>query len=290
MKRQWSQIADVMYLVSLYQPAGYVIDPALITTIVNYLKPSQEHADQQWVCDSTSSAQIYNFIRPLIQQQPIDILVRPYPLRPVKLLLADMESTVIEQEMLDELAAMLGIHDHVAAITHRAMNGELDFAEALQQRVALFKGQPVQLLHEAAKRISFMAGAEALLAKMKSQGAQCWLVTGGFDFFAEPVARQLGFDRCYANVLGIKDGLITGEVASPILDKVRKREILLQGCAELGVDRADCMAMGDGANDLPMLMECNAGGGFGVAYHAKPVVREAVPHQLNHVDWSVLAT
>ncbi len=161
-----------------------------------------------------------------LKDQPIDFIVQLAATRRKKLLIADMESTIIEQEMLDELADKIGRRDEVASITHRAMNGEIDFIGALRARVALLKGQPVSVLDDAAKRITYMSGAEDLLKQMKKTGATCWLVSGGFTCFAEPVAKQLGFDKVFANTLVLKDGVLTGEVAEPILDKESKKDLL----------------------------------------------------------------
>ena len=158
------------------------------------------------------------------QNQPIDILVQIAACRRKKLLVADMESTIIEQEMLDELASDLGFGEETADITRRAMNNELDFATALYERVALLKGQPTSILDHAAKRITFMPGAEKLLSVMKAHGATCWLITGGFAYFADPVAKKLGFDRCYSNNLLVRDGKLTGEVAQPLLDRNSKKK------------------------------------------------------------------
>jgi phosphoserine phosphatase len=224
-----------------------------------------------------------------IGEQPIDVLVQPGATRRKKLLLADMESTIIEQEMLDELAGIIGQRDKVAAITRRAMNGELDFAAALRERVALLKGQPSSILDDVAKRITFMPGAEYLIAAMKAAGASCRLVSGGFTCFAQPIAARLGFDKVFANELVVRGGVITGEVVEPVLDKNAKKALLEQSCAELGFPLGASLAVGDGANDIPMLEACNAGGGLGVAYHAKPKVREAVANQLNHADLKALA-
>jgi phosphoserine phosphatase len=223
-----------------------------------------------------------------IADQPIDVLVQPVHSRRKKLLLADMESTIIEQEMLDELADMIGQRATVAAITRRAMNGELDFAAALRERVALLKGQPERLLIDAAKKITLMSGAAALVQAMKAQGAQCWLVSGGFTCFAAEVAQKLGFDRFFANELLVREGKIVGTVTEPILDRNTKKARLMRACFELKITPADCLAVGDGANDIPMLEACNKGGGLGVAFQAKPKVRDAVPNQINHGDLSAL--
>jgi phosphoserine phosphatase len=265
-------------------------DPALLSDalcqrIIAQLQPKAVLSPTHFVCATNDAGALYAAVRALLNGLPIDVLVLPQPLPSVRLVVADMESTMIEQEMLDELAALLGIHDQVAAITRRAMNGELDFTAALQERVALLRGQPASLLDQAAQRMTLMPGADVLLSTLKGKGAACWLVSGGFTVFAEPVARRLGFDRCFANELVIEQGVITGTVREPILDKDAKLRILQQGCTELGIDRAQTMALGDGANDIPMLQAA----GLGIAYHAKPIVRQAVPHQLNHGNWQVLA-
>ncbi|HEU0117173.1 MAG TPA: phosphoserine phosphatase SerB, partial [Alphaproteobacteria bacterium] len=162
-----------------------------------------------------SPVEVYKIAPTHIGDQPYDVIVQTAATRAKKVLVADMESTVIEQEMLDELAEMIGVGEKVALITRRAMNGEFDFVSALRERVALLKGKPQSLLDEAAKRITFMPGAAELVSTMKKQGALCWLVSGGFNCFVKPVAEKLGFDAFYANELIIKDGIITGEVAAP---------------------------------------------------------------------------
>jgi phosphoserine phosphatase len=222
-------------------------------------------------------------------QQPFDILIQKTAHRRKKLMLADMESTIIEQEMLDELAEAVGLRDKVADITRRAMNGELDFPSALKERVGLLRGLPVSKLDEAAKRITYMSGAEALLKTMKANDTKTWLVSGGFTYFAEPVAKWLGFDKVFANELILRDGIVTGDVAMPLVDKNTKKTLLMQACDELGLALTETMTVGDGANDIPMLSACNEGGGLGVAYHAKPNVRAVIRHQINHGDLTALA-
>jgi phosphoserine phosphatase len=223
-----------------------------------------------------------------IADKPIDIIVQPVASRRKKFLIADMESTIIEQEMLDELADIIGQRDRVADITRRAMNGELDFASALRERVALLKGQPEDILDEAAQGITLTPGAEALIKAMKAQDAQCWLVSGGFNRFAAKVAKRLGFDKFFANELLVREGKITGSVTEPILDKNSKKASLEKACRELKIMPIDCLAVGDGANDVPMLEACNRGGGLGVAYQAKPKVRAVIPHQINYSDLNAL--
>lgn len=218
----------------------------------------------------------------------LDILVQPKATRGKKLLLADMESTIIEQEMLDELADFIGKREEVAHITRCAMNGEIDFSDALRARVGLLKDQPATILDEVAKRVTFMPGALELLAALKAHGVTCWLVSGGFTCFAEPVAAALGFDKVYANNLIVKDGRITGEVQEPLLDKIAKQVLLDKACAEHGLSLNETMTVGDGANDIPMLAACQGGGGLGVAYHAKPHVRAVIVNQINHSNLKTL--
>jgi len=216
------------------------------------------------------------------------LLIQPTATRRKKILIADMESTLIEQEMLDEMAAAIGIGEKVADITRRAMNGELDFEAALKSRVKLLKGQPESLLHDVAGRITLMPGAETLILGMKKAGGRCWLVSGGFTFFVKKIADQLGFDRFFANDLMVENGVITGEVKTPILDKNSKKTLLEQACATYGCTLAECVAVGDGANDVQMLQACDAGGGLGIAFHAKPAVRAIIAPQINHADLTAL--
>jgi phosphoserine phosphatase len=214
----------------------------------------------------------------------IDVVIQPAAERRKTLLIADMESTVIDNEMLNEMADLVGIGDRVAEVTRRAMNGELDFAASLRARVALFKDQSTRILSDAADRIRFMPGARTLVATMRKHGARTVLVSGGFYIFSRPVRDTLGFDRDYANELAIEDERILGAVGEPILDSAAKRAHLLECAAEFGVARAGILAVGDGANDLPMLHEA----GLGIAYHAKPHVRAQIGNRIDHADLTAL--
>jgi phosphoserine phosphatase len=218
--------------------------------------------------------------RAAIGQARIDALVQPSAGRRKRLLVADLESTIIENEMLDELAAFVGRREHVADITRRAMNGELDFAAALAERVALLRGLPASVLDEAAARIRLMPGARELLATSRAAGVRTALVSGGFIVFAKPVAAELGFERVVANRLDITDGRIAGTVAAPIVTRDTKRDTLLALAHDCGVAPAAALAVGDGANDLPMLLEA----GLGIAFRAKPTVAAASRWRLNHAD------
>jgi phosphoserine phosphatase len=214
----------------------------------------------------------------------VDAVVVPTANRRKRLLVADMESTMIENEMLDELADFLGLRERIAAITVRAMNGELDFAAALNERVALLKGLPVAKLDEAAKRIRYMPGGATLVATMKKQGAACALVSGGFTYFTAMVRKALGFDLDAANVLKHDGRTLAGAVELPILGKEAKLATLDRLCVERGLQVGEALTVGDGANDLPMLKAA----GLGVAFHAKPVVAAEVAARIDHGDLTAL--
>ena len=196
-----------------------------------------------------------------------------------------MDSTMINQECIDELADEAGVGPHVADITARAMNGELDFEAALKERVGLLKNLPTAAIATVLRdRITLMSGGKALLATMKANGAYAALVSGGFTAFTAKVAAQLGFDENRANTLLVADGHLTGEVAMPILGKAAKVQALQEICARLGITVADAIAVGDGANDLGML----ALAGTGVAIHAKPAVAALCDVRVNHGDLTAL--
>ncbi|WP_176591231.1 phosphoserine phosphatase SerB [Sphingobium sp. EM0848] len=214
----------------------------------------------------------------------VDVIVQLAEGREKKLLIADMDSTMITVECIDELADYAGIKPQIAEITERAMRGELDFAGALHERVALLKGLADAAIDQCREeRVVIMGGARALVRTMKARGAKTLLVSGGFTRFTGPVAQEIGFDAAVANVLEIADGALLGTVTMPIVDAARKRAEL-EGAIEGGIDRALTLAVGDGANDIPMIQ----GAGLGVAYHAKPKTREAAAAEIVHGDLSVL--
>jgi phosphoserine phosphatase len=214
----------------------------------------------------------------------IDAVVVPTANRRKRLLVADMESTMIENEMLDELADFLGLRDRIAAITARAMNGELDFAAALNERVGLLAGLPVARLDEAAKSIRYMPGGATLIATMKQHGATCALVSGGFTYFTAMVKTALGFDFEAANMLKHDGRTLAGAVELPILGKEAKLATLDRLCLERGLHVGETITVGDGANDLPMLKAA----GLGVAFRAKPVVAAEVAARIDHGDLTAL--
>lgn len=222
--------------------------------------------------------------RAALAGRAIDVAAQPVAGRRKRLLVADMESTIIENEMLDELADFLGLREHIAAITARAMNGEIDFAGALRERVALLRDLPAQRLDEAARRIRITPGAATLVATMRSQGAFCALVSGGFTHFTSIIRQRLGFDTDFANRLLIDGDRLAGAVAEPILGKEAKLDTLMRLAGERRLPIETTVAVGDGANDLPMLQAA----GLGVAFHAKPSVAAACHVRVDHGDLTAL--
>src|SRR5690606_10825417 len=219
-------------------------------------------------------------LRRRLEGAEVDVAVQPAAGRRKRLLVADMDSTIVTGETLDELADEAGIKPHVAAITARAMNGELDFKAALRERVRLLANLPVAALERTWARVEPTAGAATLVRTMRANGAFALLVSGGFRFFTSRVRTTIGFDRDEANDLEIADGRLTGKVHEPILDRDSKLRFLLAAAAERGLTSQDCLAIGDGANDLPMLQEA----GLGIAFRAKPTVAAACPVRIDHGD------
>ncbi|MBC2664787.1 phosphoserine phosphatase SerB [Novosphingobium flavum] len=202
---------------------------------------------------------------------PVDLLVSDKPIDVPHLFISDMDSTMISAECIDELADFAGIKDQIADITERAMQGELDFAQALTERVGLLAGLGEEAIQQCLdQRIAAMPGAKVLVATLKSRGCFTVLVTGGFHQFADPVAEQLGFERVVANRLAVHEGKLTGGLVGGITDSGVKKAVLLEEMARLG-DHAISLATGDGANDIPMIEAAT----YGVAYHAKPKAKAA---------------
>jgi phosphoserine phosphatase len=271
-------------------------DPALDSTVVDGARailPSPGPA--QWLFDEVAVdipfesqddiRAVENRLREARADLPIDIVVQPRALRRKKLFLADMDSTMIGQECIDELADFAGLKAHVAEITERAMRGEIEFEPALRERVALLKGLPVEVVDEVlAKRITPTPGGRELVATMRANGAWTCLISGGFTLFTNAVAAKIGFQESRANELLVENGKLTGEVREPILGRAAKLATLVELRESFDLDGIDTLVAGDGANDLGMIQQA----GLGVAYHAKPAVAAAAAARIDHGDLTAL--
>lgn len=268
-------------------PADPAIDSALVAAIQHETKGEINWLHQRIACEieSPKAADPVATARAVIGNRPVDVALVPAAGRRKQVLVADMDSTMIEQECIDELADAVGIKAEVAAITERAMNGELDFEQALRTRVALIKGLERAAIEEIRReRITLAPGGRALIHTMKAYGAYTSLVSGGFTFFADYFAKRIGFDEAIANVLEFDGEKLTGTVASPIVDKSTKLHRLQALAAERKLPMAATMAVGDGANDLDMIKAA----GFGVALHAKPHVAAQAGIRIDHGDLTAL--
>ncbi|MDX3975733.1 phosphoserine phosphatase SerB [Shinella sp.] len=272
-------------------PSNPVLTPALAEKAADQVKASGLY----WLADGIACdialrdgsdiAAARDTILVAIGNAPIDLAIQDAETRRKKLLIADMDSTMIGQECIDELAAEVGLKDRVATITARAMNGEIAFEPALRERVALLKGLPVAVIDEVIeKRITLTPGGRELIATMKAKGFYTALVSGGFTVFTSRIAAMLGFDENRANLLIDADGKLTGEVAEPILGKQAKVDALNEIAERLGISPEEAMAVGDGANDLGMLHLSGAG----VALHAKPAVAAEAKIRIDHGDLTAL--
>jgi len=229
--------------------------------------------------------EIGDLVRAALTPAPIDVVVQETKNRRKKLFVADMDSTMIDQECIDELADYAGLKAHVAAITERAMRGELPFEPALRERVALLKDLPLSVVDETiAKKITLAAGGKDLIATLKANGVYTCLVSGGFTLFTNVIAQKLGFDENRANELLVENGKLTGKVKEPILGRAAKLATLQELAGRLGIRMEETIAIGDGANDLDMIMAS----GLGVAIHAKPAVAAAAQARLDHADLSAI--
>lgn len=274
-------------------PAEPAVDTAAIAAAMQLL-PEADLAvladnvavDLAFVDPSATDARTWqDRLRETLAGRPIDVVVQAPLARRKRLLIADMDSTLIGQECIDELADALGLKDQIAGITERAMRGEIEFEPALRERVSLLKGLAESVVDEVlAARITLTPGARTLVQTMRANGAYTAIVSGGFTVFTSAVADRLGMHEHQANVLHVEGGTLIGTVAKPILGRDAKRARLEALIEELDLPRSDTLAVGDGANDLAML----EGAGLGVAYHAKPKVAEAADARIDHGDLSAL--
>ncbi|RIX97598.1 phosphoserine phosphatase SerB [Aureimonas flava] len=269
-------------------------DPRVSRTLVETARGEIGEAEPRWLepdvaCDLVTlhrpDAATAERLRRLALDEGVDCVVQEAAGRRKRILLADMDSTMIDQECIDELAAAIGIKDQVAAITARAMNGEIAFEPALRERVALLRGLPVSTIADViAGHITLAEGGATLVRTMNASGAHTALVSGGFTAFTQVIAERLGFAENRANVLEISGDTLSGTVAEPILGAEAKLAALRDISLRLGTTPADAIAVGDGANDLPMILAA----GTGVAIHAKPAVAAKAPHRIDHGDLTAL--
>jgi phosphoserine phosphatase len=266
--------------------------PALETALVENLRNAWGGSDIQWLAvDEAAEFGLATVpdnlsdVWQVCQGQGVDLVLQPHANRRKKMLIADMDSTMIQQECIDELAAEAGVGDRVADITARAMNGELDFEGAIDERVGLLSGLPESVIDQVlAERITYMPGGATLLKTMRAAGGYAALVSGGFTAFTARVAAELGFDENRANTLEIVEGKLTGKVVRPILGQEAKLEALKEITSRLGVTPDDAIAVGDGMNDLLML----SAAGTGVALHGKPALQAACDIRVNFGDLTAL--
>jgi phosphoserine phosphatase len=271
------------------------LQPHLLETIASRLRDiGGRTGDPAWLApgdracdlafDRLNPAEARAVARATLADLPVDFHAQPEAGRRKRLLIADMDSTIVTTETLDEMAAEAGLRDVIAEITRRSMRGELDFAQALIERVAMLDGLPESALARTLAATHLTPGARTLIQTMKASGAFTALVSGGFKYFTSRIAALVGFDLDLANDLEMEDGRLTGRLAGPILDKEGKVTALRHLAAEHGLSVADAVTVGDGANDLPMLLEA----GLGVAFNGKPLLREQVQAQVNHNDLTAL--
>jgi phosphoserine phosphatase len=274
-------------VVLIARPGTGALDDSLIGRVVTLTKP----AEVRWLareeaCEMpvAGRAGIEDSLRALIADRPVDVAVLPAAHRRKRLLVADMDSTMIAQECIDELGAAAGQGEKIADITARAMRGEIDFAASLRERLSLMAGLEASVIGRLVGATQFTEGGRTLVQTMKSHGAHTVLVSGGFTVFTSHVAEVLGFDGQRANELVIEGGRLTGLALEPILGRDAKTAALREIAGKLGLDLIETLAVGDGANDIDML----AVSGLGVAFHAKPAVRAQARARIDHGDLTAL--
>jgi phosphoserine phosphatase len=274
-------------IVLIARPGTGALDDNLLKKVVKLAGA----AEVRWLapeeaCEmaAAGAAGLEDKVRALIADRPVDVAVLPTAHRRKRLLIADMDSTMIAQECIDELGAAAGLGERIAAITARAMRGEIDFAASLRERLGLMAGLDASMIGRLLSATRFTEGGRTLVQTMKFHGAHTVLVSGGFTVFTSHVAKVLGFDGHHANELVIEDGRLTGRALEPILGRDAKTAALRASAGKLGLELIETLAVGDGANDIDMLAES----GLGVAFHAKPAVRAQARARIDHGDLTAL--
>jgi phosphoserine phosphatase len=276
-------------ILTLIAPAGGLGQPHLLRARAALQALGADAGTPDWLSpeeaadipfDGLAAEQAIAAATQALDGAPIDVLATPAAGRRKRLLLADMDSTIVTSETLDEIAAFAGLKERIAEITRRSMNGELDFRTALIERVGMLAGLDVSALERTWEATELTGGARELVATMRANGAHCALVSGGFTFFTGRVADLVGFHAHYSNTLEIADGKLTGKVGEPILDRDAKLATLKRLAAEHALPLEAALTVGDGANDLAMIQAA----GLGVAFRAKPVVAAAARAKLDHAD------
>ena len=274
-------------------PARPALDDAAVAVAVGVLATAQAPrildpgiaVDIPFTPSGADDKAIAERLRVALKEAAVDVVVQPLAARRKRLFVADMDSTMIGQECIDELADLVGLKEHVAAITERAMRGEIEFEPALRERVALLKGLPVAVVEDViAKRITLTPGGRELVNTMRQNGAHTCLVSGGFTLFTSRIGAMIGFDENRGNTLIVEDGRLAGRVEEPILGREAKLATLIELRERLGLSAPETLSAGDGANDLAMIEAA----GLGVAYHAKPKVAEAAHARIDHGDLTAL--
>jgi len=288
----WSCVGMDNVLTLIANPAVAVLDDSIILHVCAALETlGAETMAPEWLSEGeavdipftgTNFGPAESAAIGVLSGAAIDVIVQKTDRRQKKLLIADMDSTIVTGETLDELAEFAGLKAEITAITKRAMQGELDFAEALHTRVNMLKGLDESFLARTMEHVKLTPGAQTLVKTMRANGAIAALISGGFSYFTDRVRERVGFDSSLGNQLEIIDGKLTGRVIPPIVGKDVKREMLIDIAEQQGLDLAQTMAIGDGANDVPMLVTA----GTGIAYHAHPVARTAARARLDHADLS----
>ncbi|HUA51250.1 MAG TPA: phosphoserine phosphatase SerB, partial [Candidatus Sulfotelmatobacter sp.] len=280
-------------LVLIAAPHRQPLDDSMAATAIDAMRAAGARTDaMRWLAPDEAAelpfdgepTRMRSAVERALEGWPVDVAVVPAGNRRKRLLIADMDSTIIENETLDELAAEAGVGERVAQITARSMRGEIDFTSALRERVAMIQGLGLDALERTAARVRVTPGAATLVRTMRHAGAFTALVSGGFRFFTGRIRTAVGFDWDEANDLEIHDARLTGRVVEPVVNRDGKRTALERLAAAHRIEPTDCLAVGDGANDLAMIDAA----GLGVAYHAKPVVAAAADVRIEHADLTAL--